>query len=272
LATGESRDLHKGFRDPGKAVSEELTAFLEEADRLPGLQVIHRAMRQALRPWPGARLLDAGCGIGLEATRLADEYPEVQVTGLDLNADLLDAARNRGNGRPNLAWVQADLTDPALPTDTYDLIRTERVLMYLPGSRFDEGVGALLRQLRPGGRLVSFELDYGATILSPELEPEVTRELIAALERSLPQPWAGRRLPKVLADRGAVEVTAEPYAFSVDEAVWEAIVVKTLRLAAAENRLSRAAAEQFEAHAAEAARSPFLASFCGVLATATKPG
>jgi trans-aconitate methyltransferase len=39
------------------------------------------------------RLLDAGCGIGLETTRLAAEHPETLVTGLDRNRELLTLAR-----------------------------------------------------------------------------------------------------------------------------------------------------------------------------------
>jgi cyclopropane fatty-acyl-phospholipid synthase-like methyltransferase len=79
-------DLHQGFGDPRRAPAEALVGFLEESDRLPGMQTIHRAMRAALDVRPGARVLDAGCGVGLEAARLADEHPNAHVTGLDRNA------------------------------------------------------------------------------------------------------------------------------------------------------------------------------------------
>lgn len=271
-AQAGSGNLHTGFRDPGQAAAAALTAFLEEADRLPGIRTIQRAMRRALAPWPGARLLDAGCGIGLETIRLADDHPEIHVTGLDRNADLIAAAARRaGPQRQNLAWVHADLADPELPAASFDLIRTERVLMYLPGPSFDQGVGALLRQLRPGGRLALFELDYGATILAPGPDHALTRTLTAVLEASLPQPWAGRRLPAVLAEQGTVGVEANPYSFAVSEPIWRAIVLQTLRSAATERQLPPAALAQLDVQAERAADTPFLAAFCGLLVTATKP-
>ena len=66
-----SPDLHEGFRDPRSVAADELVRFLRETDRLPGIRAIQGAMRRRFDLRPGARLLDAGCGIGLEAARLA---------------------------------------------------------------------------------------------------------------------------------------------------------------------------------------------------------
>ena len=92
-------DLHEGFRDPALAEAGELTAFLEAVDRLPGTQAVQRALRDALALAPGMRLLDAGCGIGLETQRLAALHPGLSVTGLDRNRELLDLARGGAPGR-----------------------------------------------------------------------------------------------------------------------------------------------------------------------------
>ena len=47
-----------------------------------------------------------------------------------------------------------------------------------------------------------FELDYGATILAPGAAGDaVVRRATDALAASLPQPWAGRRIPALLAAR-----------------------------------------------------------------------
>lgn len=70
---------------------------------------------------------------------------------MDQNAGLIAAARQHaGTSHLNLTWMHADLTDPTLPTAAFDLIRTERVLMYFPGALFGQAVDALVRQLRPG--------------------------------------------------------------------------------------------------------------------------
>jgi hypothetical protein len=40
-------DLHAGFRDPSRIPADDLARFLEQADRLPGIRAVQRAMRQA---------------------------------------------------------------------------------------------------------------------------------------------------------------------------------------------------------------------------------
>jgi hypothetical protein len=101
--------------------------------------------------------------------------------------------------------------------------------MYLPDPDFERVVGGLIALLRPAGRLVLFELDYGATIL-PEAGhgAEIVRRAHAILERSLAQPWAGRRLPGLLGDHHVAEVEATPFSFAVNEPVWRRIVRDTL--------------------------------------------
>ncbi len=53
---------------------------------------------------PGSRILDAGCGTGRVAIRLAELGYDC--TGVDLDASMLEVARQRA---PGLRWVQADL-------------------------------------------------------------------------------------------------------------------------------------------------------------------
>jgi ubiquinone/menaquinone biosynthesis C-methylase UbiE len=86
--------LREGFRDPLRAGSAARTGFLDEVDRLPGVQAIHRAMRRSFGIRPGMRVLDAACGIGLEVTRRARQYPDADFTGLGKNPHLLDTARS----------------------------------------------------------------------------------------------------------------------------------------------------------------------------------
>ena len=65
---------------------------------------------------PPARVLDAGCGTGRIAIRLADR--EYEVTGVDVDASMLDIARHEA---PALDWREADLSSFDLGS-TYDLV------------------------------------------------------------------------------------------------------------------------------------------------------
>src|SRR3954468_25082387 len=225
-----SSDLHEGFRDPSRVAAEELTRFLHEADRLPGVTAIQHAMRRSFDLRPGMRLLDAGCGIGLEAARLAKEHPAVSVTGLDRNAELLAIARSRPGPQPeNLTWMEGDLAELDLPDASFDAVRAEKVLMYLSDPELDRAIDELVRVLRPGGRLALFELDYGATILPAGTQGDgVVRRVNDLLDDSVPQPRAGRRIPALLSDRGLVGVDAQPFSFAVSEPIWRRIVHDTV--------------------------------------------
>ena len=267
-----SPDLHEGFRDPRRVAADELVRFLHEADRLPGVKAIQRAMRRRFELRDGTRLLDAGCGIGLEAARLAGEHPAVSVTGLDRNAELLQVARREPQPE-NLSWREADLVDLDLPDASFDIVRTERVLMYLPDPELDRAVDELVRVLRPGGRLVLFELDYGGTILPAGSHGDaVVRRVDELLDDSLPQPRAGRRLPGLLSDRGLVGVDAQPFSFAVSEPVWRRIVHDTVRAKAREGEPLDASVRSWLDEQTEAAgRGAFLAAFAGILTSAERP-
>jgi SAM-dependent methyltransferase len=246
-------DLHQGFREPERAPALELSRFLSDVDRLPGIRAIRAAMREAIALRPGMRLLDAGCGSGTETARLAQAQPRALVTGLDRNVELLrDAPRGP-------TWIEGDLLAPGLPPRSFDVVRTERVLMYVPD--LHRALEALLRLLAPGGRLVLFELDYGATILAPSRRGEaVVRRAGALLDGSLPQPRAGRQLPRLLAEHGARGIQARPFTFAVDEPVWRRIVYGTLAPLADPDLL---------AYLDEAAEAPLLAAFTGILTVAS---
>jgi len=267
MASGPA-NLHEGFRDGRTAEAEALVRFLEDADRLPGFVAIRRAMREAMDLRAQMRVLDAGCGIGLEARRLAAEHPRAHVTGPDRNAELLQVARSQTETQTgNLEWIEGDLVDLRLDGASFDVVRTERVLMYLADPLFEHVLDDLVGILRPGGRFVLFELDYGATTL-PEAghDAAVVRRAHAALERSLSQPWAGRRLPQLLADRGLLDVTADPYAFAVSEPVWRRIVRDTLH--DADPALSAWLADSAQLVADDV----LSAVFTGILTTARIPG
>jgi len=262
-------DLHAEFRDPQSTESSLLEEFLDEVDRIPGMRNLHAAMRTALGLRPGMRVLDAGCGTGLEITRLAKEHPDVTFTGLDQNEQLLAAARRRAT-LPNVEWVHTALEAAELPERHFDAIRTERVLMYSPDPAFGWLLDLLVRLLRPGGRLVLFELDYGAVILPVDGHDDMAvRTLTGLLERAMPQPWAGRKIPAELAARSMSDVTAEPYAMAANEQVWRPIVHDTLREAL---RRDPSAPPELHAwlddHAARLSDVPLSAVFTGILTTA----
>jgi SAM-dependent methyltransferase len=105
-----------------------------------------------LRESDGTRVLDAGCGTGRVAIELAKRG--FSVVGVDVDPAMLSAARAK---RPELPWVEADLTDLAHVVDAeFDVaLLAGNVLNFVrPGTEGDV-VRAVGERVAPGGLLVS---------------------------------------------------------------------------------------------------------------------
>ena len=102
---------------------------------------------------PPRHILEIGCGTGSNLVRLARQFPEAAVTGLDLSADMLARARRKLERDQLLATLLQQRYDrPLSPEPVFDLIVFAYCLtMINPG--WDRAVEAALRDLRPGGRL-----------------------------------------------------------------------------------------------------------------------
>jgi ubiquinone/menaquinone biosynthesis C-methylase UbiE len=164
---------------------------------------------------PGTRLLEVGCGVGAVLAVLGQEYPGLELTGVDIEPRQLEFAR----GHLERSGVEATLVDGdanALPFEdaSFDHVWTMWLLEHLP-----DPVAALRearRVLVPGGRITSIEVDYGTCFADPstpaleELFAEVVNAMAAA-------GWsdAGTRLPGWLAEAGFREVDegARPFEF-----------------------------------------------------------
>jgi ubiquinone/menaquinone biosynthesis C-methylase UbiE len=110
---------------------------------------MHNVLIERLRPHPGERWLDIGCGAGGVAFLAAEAGAET--TGVDLAPMLVEAARRRAADRG--LELRLDVGDVEnLPYDEhYDVISSSVGLMFAP----DPGACAreLARVSRPGSRI-----------------------------------------------------------------------------------------------------------------------
>jgi SAM-dependent methyltransferase len=106
------------------------------------------------------RILDAGCGTGEGAARLADLFPWSPVLGVDIVDTSLDRARSSfANLAPRLSFEHRSVFGLELPGHSFDLTVCRHVLQSIP---FPEHVLAeLVRVTRPGGYLHLIAEDYG---------------------------------------------------------------------------------------------------------------
>lgn len=105
-----------------------------------------------------ARILDAGCGDGHGAKRLAERYPGAQVLGLDFALSMLQAARSQDSWlrrvlqRVRVEFLCADFAAAPLPAASVDLVWSNLAL-HLAGDP-QPVLNELRRVLKVGGLLM----------------------------------------------------------------------------------------------------------------------
>jgi ubiquinone/menaquinone biosynthesis C-methylase UbiE len=104
------------------------------------------------------RFLDAGCGTGLMALRVAARYPDCTVHGVDLSPRMVDVARKDAAKR-GLAvdFRVGSITDLPYPDASFDVVVTNIVYHHLDLAEKRQAITEIARVLKPGGRYISAE-------------------------------------------------------------------------------------------------------------------
>ena len=201
---------------------EEMTAFftsrLDLYDEhmlreVPGCRAGYARMA-ALLPEGTARLLDLGCGTGLELEPIFARFPALRVTGVDLTAAMLDRLRVKFPDR-DLTLIRGSYVGMDFGRERYDAAVSFETLHHLE----PEEKGALYRRvweaLTPEG--VYVECDYIAATAEEEAalraEHRRLRMEAGAGEDTLYHfdiPCTLEHQRALLEAAGFVQVTAEP--------------------------------------------------------------
>jgi len=113
----------------------------------PGPVAIHEKRYRFAQPYcAGRRVLDAACGVGYGSALLADSAEHV--VGVDRDEQAIAYARSR-YGRPNVEFRVADLVDPGLDDDDFDVVCSFETLEHLPDR--EAYLRHMARVLRPDG-------------------------------------------------------------------------------------------------------------------------
>lgn len=83
---------------------------------------------------PDAKVLDLGCGTGLELEAYFVHNPQATVTGIDLSKDMLDACRSKFENR-NITLLQASYFDEPLGENVYDAAVSVESLHHFPAGK-----------------------------------------------------------------------------------------------------------------------------------------
>jgi SAM-dependent methyltransferase len=115
------------------------------------LEPFSRAALDAAAARAGERALDVGCGCGASTLELAAAVGVGgRVLGIDVSRPMLDVARARGAGLPQLGYQEADAANATF-AEAFDLLFSRFGLMFFDAPA--AALGHLRGALRPDGRL-----------------------------------------------------------------------------------------------------------------------
>jgi SAM-dependent methyltransferase len=137
---------------------ESMVRNLDAQARAIWPQEIELVRRYALPK--GASILDAGCGTGEIASRVAQLFPSANVLGVDIVDGHLKLARTRyAKLAPRVRFEHQSVYELEASDGTYDLTLCRHVLHSIP--QMDRVIAELVRVTRPGGHLHLIPEDYG---------------------------------------------------------------------------------------------------------------
>lgn len=97
-----------------------------------------------------AQVLDIGCGTGRLLNRLAAKYSDLQGTGLDFSAEMVQQARCSNHHRPRLIFVQGDVAPLRFADEQFDAIFNTLSFLHYPEP--ERVLAEVSRVLKPGGK------------------------------------------------------------------------------------------------------------------------
>jgi len=184
----------------------------------------HRLIRDGTTLEPGTRVLEIGCGVGAVLAVLGQEFPDIRLTGVDIEERQLAFARGHlKRSGVEAMLLQADALALPLADQSFDHVWMMWFLEHLPDPP------AALREARrvlvPGGAITAIEVDY-ATCRAEPSTPALEALFRAMVQGMAAAGWsdAGTRLPGWLREAGFRELDEgeRPFRWEDDDLVTQA--------------------------------------------------
>lgn len=173
--------------------------FQNDLDRLLGS--VTEQLIAAVKPEPGIKIVDLGCGAGASTFEFAGLIaPGGKIHGIDISQPLVDRARQRQKElmADNVSFAIADAQEQKLGSGDYDVGVSRFGLMFF--SDPEKAFSNIAKSIRRGGRLVF------AAWAGPEYNPWFAVPQLAAIEHLGPAEPSDPDAPGPLAFRDADRV------------------------------------------------------------------
>lgn len=162
----------QNLEDAGSYKFGQFEKNAEELERLKLQATV--ALKQEQEIWaacglrPGMKVLDVACGPGFTACELAKAVGDGEVTGVDINRELIETAQQakESEGVRNVSFTLGNLYELDLPENTFDFAYARFVFQHL--EKPETALSNILKVLKPGGILCILDIDDNWTSFSPE--------------------------------------------------------------------------------------------------------
>lgn len=155
---------------------------------------------EIVAPQPGERVLDLGSGPGfmtLEAGRMVGEGGAV--FGVDKSAPMLALAQERCTSQPHVSFREADALRLPFEDGGFDAAIVSQVYEYV--TDMEAALTELFRVLRPGGRALIMDTDWGSLVWIAQ-DAARAKRIFTAWDAHLADPHLPRRLSPLLHGAG----------------------------------------------------------------------
>jgi arsenite methyltransferase len=194
------------------AFDENLARQMETLYRTRDVHRRRAHVGEALAARAGERVLDVGCGPGFYVEELLDVVgPDGTVVGVDGSPEMLAAAAARCAGHPNVAFQQGDATSLPVDAESFDAALCVQVLEYVEDAT--TALAQMHRALRPGGRVVVWDVDW-ATVTWHSEDPARMERVLKCWDEHLTHPSLPRTLAARLRAAGFSNVGVEGHVFT----------------------------------------------------------
>lgn len=156
----------------------------------------------------GECVLDIGFGPGYFAAELADRVgPTGRVDAVDASESMHAIASAVCAGKPQVNLQVADAVQLPFSAGEFDAALSVQTYAYV--SKIAQALSELHRVVKPGGRVVIADIDWGSLIWHARDEARAERLLKVLVAEHFANPYLPRRLAPLLADAGFKVVRTE---------------------------------------------------------------
>lgn len=114
-----------------------------------------RIVGEKIKEISAKNVLELGCGKGFNSIFLAQQYPDVKFTGIDLTPLHIKIARQKSQTLSNLVFQEGNFNQLNFADQSFDVVFAFECLCHAENAKIP--LTEIFRVLRPGGRLIVFD-------------------------------------------------------------------------------------------------------------------